>query len=68
MTFYFLPIDATEKIAPLIEREKILSYIAYLPQVLRFVEADSFKTSNLSSLKMIQSAGGKMTTSMYSQG
>ena len=64
-SFYIMPLDTPERWAPLIAKYKCSSCLFYVPQLLRFIETDSFKEHNVSCLKVIQAGGGQLTPDMH---
>ena len=49
-SFYIMPLDTPERWAPLIAKYQCSSCLFYVPQLLRFIETDSFKEHNVSCL------------------
>ena len=64
-TVCLLDTKEPEKWAPLMEEHKCMTMFFYSAQFMRFLSQKSFKTANLSEIKIIMSAGGPVTPEMH---
>ena len=64
-TVCILDTKSPEKWAPLIEEHKCMTLFFYSAQLMRFLNQKSFKTADLSEVKIIMSGGGPITPEMH---
>ena len=66
-TILLMDIKKEETWAPLVAEHNAMHILFYPPQLLRFVESDSFKKVDLSGVKLISCGGGPVTPEMFTK-